>query len=84
MTILDCATDRLCRGGTAVKNLAYSASFYAAEKSAPPNPGGQTPSIRYMATNAVALNRQQERARTERFAQLVRVFETYLGMNASA
>jgi len=37
-----------------------------------------------MATNAVALNRQQERARTERFAQLVRVFETYLGMNASA
>ena len=39
LTMLDRATDRLCRGGAAVKNLAHSASFHAWEKTAPSNPG---------------------------------------------
>ncbi|WP_408639526.1 integrase core domain-containing protein [Neoroseomonas rubea] len=37
--MLDRATDRLCRGGVAVENLARSASFQAWEKTAPSNPG---------------------------------------------
>ena len=32
-------TDRLCRGGAAVKNLAHSASFHSWEKIAPSKPG---------------------------------------------
>ena len=42
------------------------------------------PAITQMAANAVALNGQQGRARIERFAQLIRELETYLGLNASA
>jgi len=37
--MLDPTTDRLCRGGAAVENLADSASFHAWEKTAPSNPG---------------------------------------------
>jgi hypothetical protein len=36
LTMLDRATDRLCRGGAAVENLAHSASFQAFAK----NEGG--------------------------------------------
>lgn len=39
--------------------------------------------IMQLAANAVALNGQQGRARTERFAQRVRELETYLGLTAS-
>jgi hypothetical protein len=39
LTMLDRATDRLCRGGAAVESLAHSASFHAWEKTAPSNPG---------------------------------------------
>ena len=42
------------------------------------------PGIMQMAVNAVGLNGQQGRARIERFAQLVRELESYLGLNASA
>src|SRR6185437_14023389 len=38
-TMLYRSTDRLCRGGAAVKNLAHSASLHACEKTAPSNPG---------------------------------------------
>ena len=37
--MLDRATDRLCRGGAAVENLAHSASFHACVKGAPSKPG---------------------------------------------
>jgi hypothetical protein len=33
------STDRLCRGGAAVENLAHSASFHSVEYSAPSNSG---------------------------------------------
>jgi len=33
------STDRLCRCGAAVKNLAHSASFHSLENNAPSNPG---------------------------------------------
>src|SRR5438874_13283767 len=33
------STDRLCRGGAAVKNLAQSASLHAGENNAPSKPG---------------------------------------------
>lgn len=39
LTILYCSTDRLCRCGAAVKDLAHSASFHAGAKSAPSNSG---------------------------------------------
>src|SRR5690242_19107488 len=39
LTMLDRATDRLCRAGAAVKNLAHSASLHAREKIAPSKPG---------------------------------------------
>src|SRR6202051_5080863 len=39
LTILYCSTDRLCRCGAAVKNLAHSASFHSMENSAPSNAG---------------------------------------------
>lgn len=42
------------------------------------------PGIMQMAANAVVLNGKHGRARIERFAQLVRELETYLGLNASA
>src|SRR5436190_20376459 len=32
LTRLYCSTDRLCRSGAAVKNLAHSASFHSTEK----------------------------------------------------
>ncbi len=38
LTMLDRATDRLCRGGAPVENLAHRASFHACEKTAPSNP----------------------------------------------
>ena len=44
LTMLDRATDRLCRGGAPVKNLAHSASFHACEKTAPSNPEIKHPS----------------------------------------
>jgi hypothetical protein len=39
LTTLYRSTDRLCRGGAAVKNLAQSASLHAGENNAPPKPG---------------------------------------------
>src|SRR5829696_10379186 len=39
LTMLDRATDRLCRAGAPVKNLAHSASLHSNEKSAPLKPG---------------------------------------------
>jgi hypothetical protein len=39
LTMLDRATDRLCRAGAPVENLAHSASFHSWEKTAPSNPG---------------------------------------------
>ncbi|WP_210236015.1 MULTISPECIES: hypothetical protein, partial [unclassified Mesorhizobium] len=39
LTILYCSTDRLCRCGAAVKNLAHSASFHSWENNAPSNAG---------------------------------------------
>jgi hypothetical protein len=39
LTMLYRATDRLCRGGAAVENLAHSGSFHAGEKNAPSKPG---------------------------------------------
>jgi hypothetical protein len=42
------------------------------------------PGIMHMAASAIALNGQRGRARIERFAQLVRELETYLGLNAGA
>src|SRR3990167_5055875 len=39
LTMLYRSTDRLCRCGAAVKNLAHSASFHSREKTAPSNPG---------------------------------------------
>jgi len=38
LTMLDRATDRLCRGGAAVENLAHSASFHSRDKNAPSKP----------------------------------------------
>src|SRR5436190_23847242 len=34
-----CSTDRLCRCGAAVENLAHSASLHSLENNAPSNPG---------------------------------------------
>ena len=39
LTMLDRATDRLCRAGAAVENLAHSASLHAGEKTAASKPG---------------------------------------------
>jgi hypothetical protein len=39
LTMLYRSTDRLCRCGAAVKNLAHSASFHSLENNAPENPG---------------------------------------------
>ena len=39
LTTLYRSTDRLCRGGAAVKNLAHSASLHAGENGAPSKPG---------------------------------------------
>ena len=39
LTILYCSTDRLCRAGAPVNNLAHSASFHSKEKTAPSNAG---------------------------------------------
>src|SRR5207253_10525413 len=39
LTTLYRSTDRLCRGGAAVKNLAQSASLHARENNAPSKPG---------------------------------------------
>ena len=39
LTILYCSTDRLCRRGAAVKNLAHSASFHSKENNAPSKAG---------------------------------------------
>src|SRR3954468_13069999 len=39
LTMLDRSTDRLCRAGAPMKNLAHSASFHSGEKNAPSNPG---------------------------------------------
>src|SRR5271169_6546545 len=39
LTMLYCSTDRLCRRGAAMKNLAHSASLHAEENSAPSKPG---------------------------------------------
>jgi hypothetical protein len=39
LTMLYRSTDRLCRSGAAVKNLAHSASLHANEKTAPSKPG---------------------------------------------
>src|SRR5215213_11848668 len=39
LTILYCSTDRLCRCGAAVKNLAHSASLHSEDKNAPSTPG---------------------------------------------
>jgi hypothetical protein len=39
LTTLYRSTDRLCRGGAAVKNLAQSASLHAGENNAPSKPG---------------------------------------------
>src|SRR5664279_2824864 len=39
LTILYRSTDRLCRRGAAVKNLAHSASLHSTEKSAPSKSG---------------------------------------------
>jgi hypothetical protein len=39
LTMLYRSTDRLCRGGAAVKNLAHSASLHARENIAPSNAG---------------------------------------------
>src|SRR5262245_56162996 len=39
LTILYCSTDRLCRGGAPMKNLAHSASFESELKGAPSKPG---------------------------------------------
>lgn len=38
-SLRDRSTDPLCRGSAPVKNLAHSASFHAAERIAPANPG---------------------------------------------
>src|SRR3954452_7688729 len=37
--MLDRATDRRCRAGAPMQNLAHSASLHSGEKSAPSNPG---------------------------------------------
>jgi hypothetical protein len=39
LTILYRSTDRLCRCGAPVKNLAHSASLHAGENNAPSKPG---------------------------------------------
>src|ERR1700676_5185700 len=39
LTMLYRSTDRLCRRGAAVENLAHSASLHAGENSAPSKPG---------------------------------------------
>src|SRR5215217_263911 len=39
VTMVDRATDRRCRAGAPVKNLAHSASLHSGEKNAPSNPG---------------------------------------------
>jgi len=39
LTMLYRSTDRLCRCGAAVENLAHSASFHSLENNAPSNPG---------------------------------------------
>ena len=39
LTTLDRATDRLCRCGAAVENLARSSSFHFRDKNAPSKPG---------------------------------------------
>src|SRR5271154_3484451 len=39
LTMLYCSTDRLCRRGAAMKNLAHSASFQPKDKIAPSNAG---------------------------------------------
>src|SRR5829696_3557450 len=39
LTMLDRSTDRLCRAGAPMENLAHSASFHSRERSAPPNHG---------------------------------------------
>ena len=39
LTMLYRSTDRLCRCGAPVENLAHSASFHSGEKNAPSNPG---------------------------------------------
>src|SRR5919206_2615724 len=39
LTMLYRSTDRLCRAGAPVENLAHSASFHSRDKNAPSNPG---------------------------------------------
>jgi hypothetical protein len=39
LTILYCSTDRLCRGGASMENLAHSASLHSGENDAPSKPG---------------------------------------------
>jgi hypothetical protein len=39
LTMVYRSTDRLCRRGAAVKNLAHSASFHSRDKIAPSKPG---------------------------------------------
>src|SRR5437763_15067014 len=39
LTMLYRSTDRLCRGGAAMKNLAHNASFHSPENNAPSEPG---------------------------------------------
>jgi hypothetical protein len=39
LTTLYRSTDRLCRCGAPVENLAHSASFHVCEETAPSNPG---------------------------------------------
>ena len=42
LTMLYRSTDRLRRGGAAMKNLAHSAPLHVCEKTAPSNPGSNT------------------------------------------
>ncbi|MFA0925232.1 hypothetical protein, partial [Xanthomonas fragariae] len=39
LTLLYRSTDRLCRGGAPMQNLAHSASFHSRENNAPSKPG---------------------------------------------
>src|SRR5271170_5984614 len=57
LTTLYRSTDRLCRGGAAVENLAHSASLHAGENGAPSKPG-----IKHLGLGSISNNVSQQKA----------------------
>src|SRR5271170_6043234 len=57
LTTLYRSTDRLCRGGAAVENLAHSASLHAGENGAPSKPGIKHERIKKYPLDLYGINR---------------------------